>query len=159
MKAISIITIIYGGLGAIWSFFGLMIISLENTIFRFIPQQDFQDIPFNITDLIGKVHQLYLIFMPLMMLIAVFYLISGIRLLNQNRNAIILIRMAAILNILWYIGYAISILNFSRVFFPDFQPQATELIHRIMIVGTVFSAVFFCGYPVFLLVYFSLKKS
>ena len=158
MKAISIITIIYGGLVAIWSMIGLLIISIQKMIFHFIPDQDLQDIPLNFHDYVGSIHQLYLIFMPLMLMIAIFYLIAGIRLLNENENAINLTRLSAILNLLWYIGYAFSIMNLSHVFTSDFD-MSGEIIHRIMIAGIMFGAVFTCGYPVFLLIYFAGKKT
>ena len=158
MKAISIITIIYGGLGAIWSMIGLLVISVQKMVFHFIPDQDLQDMPFNFHDYIGSIHQLYLIFMPLMMIIAIFYLISGIRLLNEDSHAINLTRLSAVLNILWYVGYAFSIFGLSQVFTSDFNISG-EIIHRIMIVGIMFGFIFVCGYPVFLLIYFAGKKT
>ena len=158
MKAVSIITIVYGGLGSIWSMIGLLVISIQKMVFHFIPDQNLQDMPLNFHDFIGSIHQLYLIFMPLMLIIAIFYLISGIRLLKETSHAVNLTRLTAILNILWYIGYAINIVNLSQVFTADIDISG-ELIHRIMIIGVSFGAIFACGYPVFLLIYLAGKKT
>jgi hypothetical protein len=155
MKAVSIISIVYGTLGLIWATLITLMTSLYTALFENFPWPtevyEFIDVPF----LLDKVYSVIGTVFPFIFLIAVLYIISGILQLSGKSSYKNLAYAAAVLNIIWYIAYVVlmqmeivPVLN-SLEMFPK------NLMNVLVMVGMLINGVFYCGYPVFLIIYIS----
>lgn len=155
MKTVSVISIIYGTMGLIWATLVTVIIRVQEAIFSNFPWprevSEIIDMPSFLDTVYSIIDTLY----PFVFLIAILYIISGILQLTGKSSYKNLAYAAAILNILWYIAYIVIMqvelvpaLN-SLELFPE------NLLNVMVIGGMLINAVFYCGYPVFLIVYVS----
>ena len=90
---------------------------------------------------------------PFVFLIAVLYIISGILHLAGKTSYKNLAYAAAILNIIWYMVYMVlvqvelvPVLNALELF-----PK--NMLGALVILGMIINAVFYCGYPIFLIIF------
>ncbi len=155
MKAVSIVSIVYGTLGLIWAALVSVMIRVQAALMENFPWPaetfEFVDMP----ALLDSVYSVIGTLFPFVFLIALLYIISGILQLAGKPSFKNLAYAAAILNIIWYIAYMVimqleivPLLN-SMDLFPG------SLLNAMVIAGMIINAVFYCGYPVFLIVFIS----
>ena len=153
MKTVSIISIVYGTLGLIWATVVTIVIRIQAALFENFPwppeAYEFVDMP----SLLNTVYSVIGSLFPFVFLIAILYIISGILHLSGKTSFKNIAYAAAILNIVWYMAYIVlmqmeivPVLNSLEIF-----PK--NLMNIIVIVGMIFNAVFYCGYPVFLIIF------
>jgi len=155
MKTVSIISIIYGALGFMWALFVLFAIGIQHAILEHIPIPDealkYVDIP----KVLDTLHGILTLLVPFVFLIGLIYIVSGVLGLNGKAQASTFGMLAAVFNIIWYVAY-IVILQVDLVpliKLDDLFPS--KLFHYMFLLGTLVNAVFYCAYPVFLIVYLS----
>lgn len=152
MKAVSIISIVYGTMGMLWAAVVSLVIRFESAMFANFPWppevSDILDMP----ALLDTVYSVVGVLFPFVFLGAALYIVSGILQLTGNSTFKNIGYAAAIFNIIWYLAYMISlqvellpILN-SLEFFPK------GLMNLIFLFGMIFNALFYCGYAVFLII-------
>jgi hypothetical protein len=90
---------------------------------------------------------------PFIFLIAALYIISGILYLAGKTSYKTIAYSAAILNIVWYVVYMVlmqveivPVLNTMELF-----PK--NLLAVLVVLGMIINAVFYCGYPIFLIIF------
>lgn len=153
MKTVSIISIVYGGIGIIWAAVVTVVIRIQAALFSNFPWPDevheYLDMPALLETVWSVIGSLF----PFVFLIAALYIISGILQLSGKAAFKNLAYAAAILNIVWYIAYMVvmqveivPILNALELF-----PK--NLLNLMFVFGMLANAVFYCAYPVFLIVY------
>jgi hypothetical protein len=158
MKTVSIISIIYGVLGVIWGTMVLAVIHVQKTIFENFPwppeMNQFVDVP----AMMSALHSFWSYLMPFIVVIALIYLVSGILGLSEKPMAITFGLLAAVFNIIWYVAYVIILqVEFIPVintgeFFPE------KLFQALIFLGMLLNAIFYCGYPVFLIIYLNRRR-
>jgi hypothetical protein len=155
MKTVSIISIVYGTLGLLWATLVTVMIRVQAAIFENFPWpaevSEFIDMP----SFLDRVYSVIGTVFPFVFLIAALYIISGILQLSGKPSFKNIAFAAAILNIVWYLAYIVLIqmelvpaLN-SLGMFPK------NLMNVLVFAGMLVNAIFYCGYPVFLIVYIS----
>jgi len=153
MKAVSVVSIVYGAFGLIWAAVVTILIRIQAVLFENFPWpeevQEILDLPV----LLESVNSVIAVLFPFVFLIALIYIISGILQLAGKSSFKNLAYSAAILNIVWYITYMVlmqveivPVLNSLEVF-----PK--NLMNMIFLLGMLFNAIFYCGYPVFLIIF------
>jgi hypothetical protein len=90
---------------------------------------------------------------PFVFLIAALYIISGILNLTGKEAYKNLAYAAAILNILWYIAYVVLLQVELVPLLSSMEVFPGKLLNLIMIAGMFINAIFYCGYPVFLIIF------
>ena len=158
MKTVSIISIIYGVLGIIWGTMVLAAMQVQRAIFENFPWPDELNQFFDMPALISALHSFWSYIMPFVVVIAIIYMVSGILGLSEKPQAITFGLLAAVFNIIWYVAYVI-ILQVELVpaintgeFFPE------KLFQVLIFLGILLNGIFYCGYPVFLIIYLNKKK-
>ena len=155
MKTVSIISIIYGVLGFLWAALILVAIGIQKTMIENIPFPEevlsFVDIPL----MLETLHGIMSVVIPFVLLIGIIYIISGILGLTERPQAYTFGMLAAVFNILWYVAYIvilqvelIPLFNFDEIFPPYF-------FNMLFLLGSIVNAVFYCVYPVFLIIWLS----
>jgi len=153
MKTVSIISIIYGVLGVIWGTLVLAVMQVQSALFEDFPWppevNQFLDMP----SLISALHSFWSYLMPFVVVIAIIYMVSGILGLSDKPHAVTFGLLAAVFNIIWYVAYVIIL---QVEFVPaintgDFFPE--KLFQVLMLLGVLLNGIFYCGYPVFLIIY------
>jgi hypothetical protein len=158
MKTVSIISIIYGTFGFMWALLLLFAIGMQKAIMSEIPVPDealkYIDIPL----VMDTLHGILNLMVPFVFLIGLIYIISGILGLNDKAQASTFGMLAAVFNIVWYVAY-IVLLQIELVplikidgLFPS------KLFSYLILLGTLVNAIFYCAYPVFLVIYLSQRK-
>jgi hypothetical protein len=153
MKAVSIISIVYGALGLIWATVISVVIRVQEALFEHFPWPpevtEIVDMPAMLDAVYGLIGNIF----PFVFLIAVLYIISGILQLAGKTSYKNLAYAAAILNIVWYVVYMVlvqvelvPVLN-SLELFPK------NMLGALVILGMIINAVFYCGYPIFLIIF------
>jgi hypothetical protein len=153
MKAVSIISIVYGSLGLIWATVVSVVIRVQKAFFEHFPWppevHEIIDMPALLDSVYGLIGNIF----PFVFLIAVLYIISGILFLAGKTSYKNIVYAAAILNIVWYVVYmvliqveVVPVLN-SMELFPK------NLLAVLVVLGMILNAVFYCGYPIFLIIY------
>ena len=158
MKAVGIISIIYGSLAILWSLSSLMVVTLFSKFIGFIPEFDQSMIPFDFDTYLHSIFDLIYIVMPIALIVGGIYLWGGINVVRKISGSFQL-RLAAILNIVWYIIYIY--LFVTRVFpqlmgiFAGFEElrYMDNIFYIVFIFSFIMGAIFYCGYAVFLLIY------
>ena len=93
----------------------------------------------------AALQDVWLIYMPLMIIIGLIYVSSGLLLKKEKKEGISVGIFAAILNLLWFVGYAISLnINVMPVF-----PQKLEPASEIFVIAI--AGIFICLYPLYFL--------
>lgn len=158
MKTVSIISIIYGCLGFIWAAFLMILLGIQKEIIENIPipEEAFQYI--DISAIMESLHSIMSLLIPFVFLIGIIYIISGILGLTEKPQVYTFGMLAAVFNIIWYLSLVIT-LQFELI--PliniDFIMPA-RIFRMIFILGSIVDAVFYCAYPVFLLIFLSQRK-
>ena len=153
MKAVSIVSIVYGVFGLIYATVVSVVIKIQSALFENFPwpQEVYEvmDVPAFLDTIYSVIGSLF----PFIFFIAILYIISGILQLSGKSSFKNIAYAAAILNIIWYIAYIVMmqveivpVLN-SLDLFPK------NLLNVIFISGMLINAVFYCGYPIFLIVF------
>jgi hypothetical protein len=144
-KNAGLVTMVYGAVGCGFGLFALLITYVENKMivnFKSTDQLEKMKIYFH------ALQNVWLIFMPLMILIGLIYLLSGYYLKKQRKEGISVGIVATILNILWFIGYVMSLITNVMPVFPHRIDPAVE-ISIFSLVGIIT-----CLYPIYFLFIF-----
>ncbi len=147
-KSSGLISIIYGFLGCGGGVFSLLAIYLGQKMIGNFKSTGDQILKMNIY--FTALHDVWFIYMPLMIIVGVIYVLSGWLIKKGKKEGISVGIFAAILNLLWFAGYAMSVnTNVMPVFPHKLQPP--EQIFAFVITG-----IFMCLYPLYFL--FSFKR-
>jgi hypothetical protein len=153
MKAVSIISIVYGALGLIWATVISVVIRVQEAFFQHFPWPpevyDVMDIPAMLETVYGMIGNIY----PYVFLIAALYIVSGILYLAGKTSYKTIAYAAAILNIVWYVVYMILVQVEIVPFLNTLELFPKNLLGILVILGMIINAVFYCGYPTFLIIF------
>jgi hypothetical protein len=158
MKTVSIISIIYGVFGFMWALLVLFAVGIQKAILSEIPMPDeavrFIDIPL----VMDTLHGIVTLLVPFVFLIGLIYIISGILGLNDKAQASTFGMLAAVFNIVWYVAYIVvlQVELVPLIKIDDLLPA--KLFSYLFLLGTLINAIFYCAYPVFLLIYLSRRR-
>jgi len=117
---------------------------------------DFETYMHSIADVVRAV-------MPIAIIAGGIYLWGGINIVRKVRGTFQL-QLAAVLNILWYVFYIyLFVIKVYPVFMDVFGlidgiQEVRGFIFVAFIISFIFGAVYYCGYPVFLLIYLKRKN-
>lgn len=160
MRTIGILNIIFGGLGILSGFVGIIALLIQRLVFKLMEQPVMleDETAGDFFSAMISMNDLGLIATPFTITISVLFLIGGIRILKKQPNSVNTSILACYMGIIFYAIYIIVY----RIYFIqslfDMVPYLNKSFLDLMfIVGTIIGGVFVCGYPVFLLIY--LKKS
>jgi|GEM_PF-2321719 len=158
MKPVSIISIIYGALGIVWSTGINVLIHFQASVISNIPMPDEVASIMDIPGIMATLGDIWGLLFPFVLIIGIIYIISGILQLTGRQQHMSLSYIAAILNIVWYLVYIIMIQTqlLPLINLDKFIPH--EFFNILVAVGMVSDAVFYCGYPVFLIIFLSQQK-
>ncbi len=98
-------------------------------------------------------HEVWMIYMPLMVLIGLLYLLSGQGLSHNRKFGKVLLLTSSLLNIGWFLFY----INASRITVLPLVKNAFP--SGIITFSFILTAFVTCGYPTFVLAYFWLAKA
>jgi hypothetical protein len=158
MKTVSIISIIYGTFGFMWTLLVLIVIGMQKAILSEIPIPDealrYIDIPL----VMDTLHGILTLMVPFVFLIGLIYIISGILGLNGKAQASTFGMLAAVFNIVWYVAYIVvlQVELVPLIKIDDLLPS--KLFSYLFLLGTLVNAIFYCAYPVFLVIYLSRRR-
>ena len=158
MKTVSVISIIYGTFGFLWAILVLFAIGIQQSLIENVtfPEEalKFADIPL----ILETLHGIMSVMVPFVFLIGIIYIISGILGLTEKPQAFTFGMLAAVFNIVWYVAYIVILqLDLVPLFkFDDILPS--NLFNMIFLLGTIVNAIFYCAYPVFLIIFLSQRK-
>ena len=153
MRAVSIISIVYGALGLIWAAIVSMVIRIQRSIFENFP---FPEEVYEYIDINAFMETIYSVIgalIPFIFVIAVIYIMSGILYLTGNKTFKILGYIAAISNITWYAAYIVFLQADLVPMINSMDIFPGRLLNMIFIAGMLINAVFYCGYPIFLILF------
>jgi hypothetical protein len=158
MKPVSIISIIYGTLGIAWGSMISVLIRFQTSILSNIPLPDEAISIVDVPKLFTVLNDTWRLLFPFIFVIGTIYIISGILNLAGRQQYLALAYIAAILNIIWYLVYMIMIQTeiLPLINLDQFIPK--NLFNILVGIGMVGDAVFYCGYPVFLIIFLSQQK-
>ena len=158
MKTVSIISIVYGVLGVIWGTMLLAVMQVQKAIFENFPWPTELNQIIDMPAMISALHSFWSYLIPFVVIIAIIYMVSGILGLSDRPHAIAFGLLAAVFNIIWYVAYMV-ILQIELVpaintgeFFPE------KMFHVLIFLGMLINAIFYCGYPVFLIIYLNKQR-
>ena len=153
MRTVSIISIVYGSLGLLWAAVASIIIKVQKAIFESFPFPDELNEYMDITAFLDTVYGMIGSIFPFVFLIAIVFILSGILQLAGNSSFKTFIYIAAILNITWYLAYIVLMQIEVMPMINSMELIPKGLMNLIMIFAMLINAVFYCGYPIFLLLY------
>lgn len=158
MKAVSIISIVYGTLGIFWSTIVLAVFKIEKAIISNIPFPDEALEIIDIPTMFEVLHGIMSFLMPFVLLIGAIYIVSGILGISEKSQTYIFGMLAAVFNIFWYVAYVVFLqmelvpmFNFNEIF-------PAKLFNMIFLLGILINAIFYCAYPVFLIIFLSQRR-
>lgn len=155
MKAISIISIIYGVLGLIWGTAIKVLIQVYTSLLGHIELPPEASRFFDAPKLMGSLSGIWNLLYPFIIMIAIIYIISGIIYLSGKQQYTSLTFIAAILNIIWYVAYMIIVQTELMPLINTGDLFPVKLFQMMVVIGMLFEAIFYCGYPIFLVIYLS----
>ena len=158
MKTVSIISIIYGVLGVIWGTMILAVMQVQQSFLEHFPWPPEVNQVIDMPALISALHSFWSYLMPFVVVIAIIYIVSGILGLSDKPQAIAFGLLAAVFNIIWFVAFVIilQVELIPAINTGDFFPE--KLFQVFVFFGLVFDAVFYCSYPVFLLIYLNKQR-
>jgi len=158
MKTVSVISIIYGVLGIIWGTMVLAAMQVQRAIFENFPWPEELNQFFDMPALISALHSFWGIIMPFVVIIAIIYMVSGILGLTEKSQASTFGLLAAVGNIIWFVAYVVimQIELIPAINTGELFPE--NMFQVIFFLGILLNAVFYCGYPVFLIIYLNKKR-
>ena len=155
MKAVSIVSIVYGAFGILWAAIVTAVIKIQSALFSNFPWPDelseIMDVPTFLETIYGVIGTIF----PFVYLISLMYIISGILQLIGKSTFKTIAYAAAIFNILWYISYMVIMQIEVVPLLNSLELVPKNLINIIFIFGMLVNAIFYCGYPAFLIVFMS----
>jgi hypothetical protein len=147
-KSSGLISLIYGFLGCGVGAFSLLMIYVGQKMLGDFKSTGDQILRMRIY--FTALHDTWLTYMPLMIIIGFIYVLSGWLLKKEKKEGISVGILAAILNLLWFVGYAVSLnTNVLPIFPRNLRPA--EQTFAIAIAG-----IFMCLYPLYFL--FTFKR-
>jgi len=153
MKAVSIISIVYGALGLVWATVATVLIKVQEAFFQHFPWPPEVNEIIDIPVMMESVYRVVGYLFPFVFLIALLYIISGIFHLSGKPSFKAISYAAAVLNIVWYVVYIVLVqveivpmLNTMELF-PE------NLLSTMVVFGMIINAVFYCSYPTFLIIF------
>jgi len=153
MKAVSIISIVYGTMGLIWAGVISIVIRVQEAFFEHFPWPpevyEVMDVPAMLESVYGLIGNIY----PYVFLIAALYIISGILFLAGKRSYKNIAYAAAILNIVWYVVYMVLVQVEIVPVLNTLDLFPKNLLAALVVLGMIINAVFYCGYPTFLIIF------
>jgi hypothetical protein len=158
MKTVSVISIIYGTFAFLWATLVVFAIGLQKSLIENVtfPEEalQFVDIPL----MLETLHGIMSVLVPFIFLIGLIYIISGILGLTEKPQAYLFGMLAAVFNIVWYVSYIVILqLDLVPLFkFDEILPS--NFFNLLFLLGTVVNAIFYCAYPVFLIIFLSQRK-
>ena len=153
MKAVSIISIVYGTMGLIWATVISIVIRVQEAFFAHFPWPPEVYEVIDVTAMLESVYGLIGNIFPYVFLIAALYILSGILYLSGRKSYKNIAYAAAVLNIVWYVVYMVLVqLEIVPVLNTlDLFPK--NLLAVLVVRGMIINAVFYCGYPTFLIIF------
>jgi hypothetical protein len=158
MKTVSIISIVYGTLGIIWSTIILGVFKIEEAIVSNIPFPDEALEIIDIPTMFEVLHGIMSFLMPFVLLIGAVYIVSGILGINGKSQAYVFGMLAAVFNIFWYVAYVIILQMELVPLFTFNEVFPAKLFNMFFLMGTLINAIFYCAYPVFLIIFLSQRR-
>ncbi|MFC2098748.1 hypothetical protein ACFLTA_00900 [Bacteroidota bacterium] len=153
MKTVSIVSIVYGAVGIFWAAVVTVMIRIQSALFSNFPWPDevfeYIDMPSFLETIYSAIGTLF----PFVFLIALLYIISGILQLIGKPSYKNIAYAAAILNILWYIAYIVIMQMEIAPMLNSLEMFPKNLMNVILIFGMLMNAIFYCGYPAFLIIF------
>lgn len=153
MKAVSIISIVYGTMGLIWATVVSIVIRVHEAFFQHFPWPpevyEVLDVPAMLESVYGLIGSIY----PYVFLIAALYILSGILYLAGRRSYKNIAYAAAILNIVWYVVYMVLVQVEVVPMLNSLELFPKNLLAVLVVLGMIINAVFYCGYPTFLIIF------
>ncbi|MEE9463004.1 MAG: hypothetical protein V3V53_14285 [Bacteroidales bacterium] len=153
MKAASIISIVYGTLGLIWATVITIVIRVSAAFFEHFPWPpevyEVIDMPAMLDSVYGLIGNIF----PYIFLIAILYIISGILHLAGKTSYKNIAYAAAILNIVWYVVYMVLVQVEIVPVLNTLELFPKNLLAVLVVLGMIINAVFYCGYPIFLIIF------
>ena len=155
-KVISVLTMVYGGGSAVFSLFFIAIIFLQKLMFSTMPSS----VNFvNQRLYLETLHNIWLIFMPLLIFLGLLFLFSGYHLYKARLVGKRLTQGASIAVILWFAFYALIVEVKAGAMMENTFFLNDILYVPFMVFSYLMSFVMICGYPVFLLFYLSRRHA
>lgn len=142
-----------------WALMVLFAIGIQKAIISEVPFPEealkYVDIPL----VMDTLHGILTLLVPFVFLIGLTYITSGILGLNGKSQAYTFGMLAAAFNIVWYVSYIVVLqIELVPLFnFGELLPR--NLFSVLLLLGTIINAIFYCAYPVFLLIYLSMNKN
>jgi hypothetical protein len=159
-KVVSVLTMVFGSLEAVFGFFSLLGIFMQRLMMRATPSVSHPEVHRGSMEFwlrIEITHNIWLIFMPFLIALGILFVVSGYQLYKNKKIGVPLIRGASISIVLWFILYCLISLSFGPYLFNI--PEMNDVSFKIFLVlSGIISFVVICGYPVFLLLYLSHKR-
>jgi hypothetical protein len=153
MKAVSIVSIVYGTFGLIWAAVVSIMIRIQSVLFENFPWPEEVNEILDVPALLESVYSVMGMLFPFVFLIALIYIISGILQLAGKSSFKNLAYTAAIMNIVWYIAYIVLMQLEILPALNSLELFPKNLMNIIFLFGMLFNAIFYCGYPVFLIIF------
>ena len=139
------ISLVYGLLGAVFgilSLGGLLIGTNMLSTFPREPQVEKMKLYFT------ALQSVLFIYMPVMIIIGLLYILSGFLIKKGKKEGISFGVVSAILNIIWFVGYAISVYTVVLPAFPHkFHPS-------LFLGAMIITGIIICLYPTYYLISF-----
>ncbi len=158
MKAVSIISIVYGTLGIIWGTLIMVVMKIQKAI---ISNITFPDEALEIVDIptmFDMLHGIMSFLIPFVLLIGAIYIVSGILGIIGKSQTYIFGMVAAVFNIFWYVAYVIFLQTELVPLFDFNEIFPANFFNILFFLGILVNAVFYCGYPVFLIIFLSQRR-
>ncbi len=153
MKAVSIISIVYGTMGLILATVISVVIKVQEAIFEHFPWppevSEVIDMPAMLESVYGLIGNIF----PYIFLISALYILSGILYLAGKRTYKNIAYAAAILNIVWYVVYMVLVQVEIVPVLNTLELFPKNLLAGMVILGMIINSVFYCGYPTFLIIF------
>jgi hypothetical protein len=158
MKTISIISIVYGTFAFIWASLILIAIGIQKTVIENIPVPEEALKYVDITAIMETLHSIMSLLIPFVFLIGLIYIISGILGLTEKPQSYTFGMLAAVFNIIWYITFIVTVqVELIPLIHLD-QILPAHLLSMIFVLGSIVDAIFYCAYPVFLIIFLSQRR-
>jgi hypothetical protein len=158
MKTVSIISIVYGIFGFIWASLILVAIGIQKTLIENVPVPEEALKYVDITAIMETLHSIFSLLVPFVFLIGIIYIISGILGLNEKPQSYTFGMLAAVFNVIWYITLIITIQVELLPLIKLDSIIPANIFKMIFVLGSIVDAIFYCAYPVFLIIFLSQKK-
>ncbi|GAB4283285.1 MAG: hypothetical protein Kow0068_08120 [Marinilabiliales bacterium] len=161
MKTIGIINIIYGGLGILGGIITILVLIIQMFVFGFL-QHNLPPMSSEDYEIMMKVQDAYTLnffIVPVSILIATLFLISGIRILKKNISGVKLAISASISSIAFYfISAGLVWFMFLQKIFATIPGVDIQKLGYFYLAIIIVAGVFNIGYPVFQLIYLKKEK-